>query len=92
MRYTHLSGQSLLSNTTFNKGSAFSNSERNEFNLHGLIPTIVETIDEQSDRIRFQLNKFINDEDKHVFCVTCKIQMRFFFIITSHLISKLPCR
>ena len=92
MRYTHLSGQSLLSNTTFNKGSAFSNSERNEFNLHGLIPTIVETIDEQSDRIRFQLNNFITDEDKHIFLRNLQDtnEVLFYHYITSDIEASLP--
>lgn len=92
MRYTHLSGQSLLSNTTFNKGSAFSDSERNEFNLHGLIPTIVETIGEQSDRIRFQLNNFITDEDKHVFLRNLQDtnEVLFYHYITSNIEASLP--
>lgn len=37
-KYTHLSGVSLINNALLNKGTAFSVSERGEFNLNGLLP------------------------------------------------------
>lgn len=67
VKYTHLSGSSLLSNSLLNKGTAFSKDERSEFNLQGLIPKKVETLDEQNERISSQLNRFTSNEAKHVF-------------------------
>lgn len=67
VKYTHLSGNSLLSNSLLNKGTAFSKDERSEFNLQGLIPKKVETLDEQNERISSQLNRFTSNEAKHVF-------------------------
>lgn len=92
MRYTHLSGQSLLSCTSFNKGSAFSNSERDEFNLHGLVPAVVESIDEQSERIRFQLNRFTTDEARHIFLRNLQDtnEVLFYHYITSNIDDSLP--
>lgn len=48
---TPLKGFELLSHPSLNKGSAFSSKERKAFNLQGLLPEHVSTIDEQSQRI-----------------------------------------
>jgi malic enzyme len=45
-----LKGQHLLHNPITNKGTAFSNRERDELNLHGLVPPSVCTMKQQLDR------------------------------------------
>ena len=47
---THLFGYELLNNPLLNKGTAFPENERDEFELHGLLPAAVATLDEQADR------------------------------------------
>jgi hypothetical protein len=47
---TALSGYELLADPQFNKGRAFSESEREAFDLHGLLPPNVATLDEQVSR------------------------------------------
>jgi malate dehydrogenase (oxaloacetate-decarboxylating) len=47
---TSLSGYDLLLNPRLNKGTAFTEEERDEFALHGLLPPHVGTLDEQRDR------------------------------------------
>lgn len=44
--YIFHSGSRLLATPLLNKGSAFTSSERIEFNLSGLVPAPYETIDE----------------------------------------------
>jgi malate dehydrogenase (oxaloacetate-decarboxylating) len=44
---TALSGYELLADPQFNKGTAFSETEREAFDLHGLLPPSVATLDEQ---------------------------------------------
>lgn len=50
-----------------NKGSAFTQTERREFNLEGLLPHCIESIDEQRDRAYEQLCAFTSRMDKHIY-------------------------
>jgi malate dehydrogenase (oxaloacetate-decarboxylating) len=53
--HTSLSGVDLLSNPRLNKGTAFTESERDAFRLHGLLPPNVATQQEQRERRMKQL-------------------------------------
>ena len=47
---TRLTGRELLSNPRFNKGTAFTEAERDAFDLHGLLPPHVGTLEDQRER------------------------------------------
>lgn len=47
---TKLTGWDLLNNPRFNKGTAFPESERDTFSLHGLLPPHIGTLEEQRER------------------------------------------
>jgi malate dehydrogenase (oxaloacetate-decarboxylating) len=47
---TQLSGYELLLDPRFNKGTAFSEEERDEFSLHGLLPPHIGTLEDQRER------------------------------------------
>jgi malate dehydrogenase (oxaloacetate-decarboxylating) len=47
---TRLSGYDLLLHPGLNKGTAFTEEERDAFALHGLLPPHVDTLDEQLER------------------------------------------
>ena len=47
---TSLSGNELLENTLLNKGTAFTQRERLEFGLLGLLPPHIESLQEQVER------------------------------------------
>lgn len=47
---TKLTGYNLLNNSRLNKGTAFTNNERDVFSLHGLLPPQVSTLEEQQKR------------------------------------------
>jgi malate dehydrogenase (oxaloacetate-decarboxylating) len=53
---TRLSGFDLLLNARLNKGTAFTEEERDAFALHGLLPPAVGTIEEQRERRKLALD------------------------------------
>ena len=65
--YIPYAAHSLLELPLLNKGAAFSIQERNTFNLHGLIPHVIETIEEQSRRSYQQYLSFNDDINKHIY-------------------------
>jgi hypothetical protein len=61
-----LSGYELLA-PLFNKGTAFSETEREAFDLHGLLPPNVTTLDEQVSRRLQALRGFETDLERYAF-------------------------
>ena len=57
----------MLETPLLNKGSGFTEKERREFNLDGLLPYRIETIDEQRERAYEQLCAFTSRMDKHIY-------------------------
>ena len=53
---TRLSGYDLLQNARLNKGTAFTEEERNVFGLHGLLPPHVGTLEDQRERRKIALD------------------------------------
>jgi malate dehydrogenase (oxaloacetate-decarboxylating) len=64
---TALSGYELLADPQFNKGTAFSETEREAFDLHGLLPPNVATLDEQVSRRLQALRGFETDLERYAF-------------------------
>ncbi len=65
--YIPYAGPVLLEFPLLNKGSAFSIEERRNFNLLGLLPEVVESIEEQAERAWIQYQGFKTEIDKHIF-------------------------
>jgi malate dehydrogenase (oxaloacetate-decarboxylating) len=64
---TALSGYELLADPQLNKGTAFSENERETFDLHGLLPPNVLTLDEQVSRRLQALRGFETDLERYAF-------------------------
>jgi malate dehydrogenase (oxaloacetate-decarboxylating) len=64
---TALSGYELLNDPILNKGTAFTESERDEFDLHGLLPPHVAELDYQVMRRLEAFRGLGSDIQKHVF-------------------------
>lgn len=60
-------GYALLSDPQFNKGTAFSEAERDAFGLHGLLPPNVSTLDEQMSRALQAVRQFETDLERYAF-------------------------
>ena len=63
----NLSGYSLLRNPKLNKGTAFSLEERKQYNLVGLLPEAVETLEIHVERVLEQLNRLDKPINKYIF-------------------------
>src|ERR1700753_2795064 len=74
-----LTGVALLRNPYFNKGSAFTEEEREAFSLHGLLPSNVQTLDEQIQRAYHQYSTRENDLAKNSFMSSLRIQNEVLF-------------
>jgi malate dehydrogenase (oxaloacetate-decarboxylating) len=64
---TALSGYELLNNPVLNKGTAFTDAERDAFDLHGLLPPHVAELDYQVMRRLDAFRGLSRDIQKYVF-------------------------
>jgi len=74
-----LTGSALLNTPYFNKGSAFPANERKEFNLTGLIPQHIATLEEQVKRAYQQYSSQSDDLAKNTFMASMKRQNEVLF-------------
>lgn len=69
-----VSGTVLLNTPYFNRGSAHSAKERREFNLTGLLPSSIQTLEQQVDRAYEQYSAGHDDLAKNTFLTSLKEQ------------------
>lgn len=67
IRAVHLRGMDLLNNPALNKGTAFTEDERETFGLHGLLPPVVESLDDQCIRAYQAFSLKPNDLERHIY-------------------------
>ena len=77
---TNLTGPDLLNNSRLNKGTAFIESERNAFALHGLLPSHVGNLQDQRDRRQNGLARLTAPIEKTGSCGIFRTQTRRFSI------------
>ncbi len=89
---TPLSGFGLLSDPLLNKGSAFTEAERSLFELHGLLPPHIGTLDEQVSRRLTVLRRFESDLERYAFMreLHDNNETLFFALLTRNLEELLP--
>ncbi|ANI81720.1 NAD-dependent malic enzyme [Kosakonia oryzae] len=90
--YTPYNGAVLLENPLLNKGLAFTDDERLAFNLHGLLPHNVETIEEQTERAWKQFCHFKKDISRHVYLrnIQDTNETLFYNLLRCHMQETLP--
>ena len=90
--YIRYAGPILLETPLLNKGSAFSQREKQEFNLEGLLPHTIETIEEQTRRAYNQYSQFENELDKHIYLrnIQDTNETLYYSLITNHLEEMMP--
>ncbi|MGH7058780.1 MAG: oxaloacetate-decarboxylating malate dehydrogenase, partial [Stellaceae bacterium] len=89
---TPLSGFGLLSDPLLNKGTAFTDAERGLFELHGLLPPHIGTLDEQVSRRLTVLRRFESDLERYAFMreLHDNNETLFFALLTRNLEELLP--
>lgn len=90
--YTPYNGAVLLENPLLNKGLAFTEGERTAFNLQGLLPHNVETIEEQTARAWGQFCQFKRDISRHIYLrnIQDTNETLFYNLLRSHMKETLP--
>ncbi len=64
---TESSGKDLMSDPVLNKGTAFNYEERIRFDLHGLLPPVIETLEQQRVRAYEAYKRKGDDLERHIF-------------------------
>ncbi|KAG1886284.1 hypothetical protein F4604DRAFT_1725599 [Suillus subluteus] len=87
-----LRGETLLTSPRWNKGTAFTKQERNDFGLTGRLPYRVNTIEEQCDRAYDQLSSRESPIQKNSFLQSLKEQnwVLYYSLLSRHLKESTP--
>ena len=86
------SGYQLLADPLLNKGTAFTEAERDAFDLHGLLPPNIGTLEEQASRRLQVLRSFETDLERYAFLRDLQDtnETLFFALLVQNLEELLP--
>jgi malate dehydrogenase (oxaloacetate-decarboxylating) len=82
----------LLNRQGLNKGTAFTEEERTEFGLQGLLPPHIETLDEQAVRAYEAFQRKDNDLERHIYLRALQDtnEVLFYRILVDHIEEMTP--
>ena len=89
---TTLRGTQLLESPLSNRGTAFTMAQRREFGLVGLLPSVVETLQEQVDRAYDAFLAYDKPINRHIYLRQLQDmnEVLFYRLVTEHLEEMLP--
>jgi malate dehydrogenase (oxaloacetate-decarboxylating) len=87
-----LTGNFLVECSLTNKGTAFTQDERRDFGLEGLLPPHILSIEEQAGRVYGAYSRQITDIDKHIYLrgLQDRNETLFYKLLIDHLTEMLP--
>jgi malate dehydrogenase (oxaloacetate-decarboxylating)(NADP+) len=87
-----LSGHEILSDNLYNKGSAFTPAERAALKIDGLLPPVVDTIEEQEARIMENYYKKSSNIEKYIYLMSLLDHNLTLFnrVLVDHLEEMMP--
>jgi hypothetical protein len=87
-------GMEILYNPRLNKGTAFTERERDALGLRGLLPPRVHTQDEQVDRVVGNIRKKPTDIERYIFLVALQVRNEklFYRVVTEHIEEMMRAR
>lgn len=80
-------GQTLLNDRYYNKGTGYSHKERYSLKLHGLLPTNIQTLEQQVARAYEQYSTYETDLEKNTFMTSIQEQstVLYYRLIQDHI-------
>ena len=89
---TALTGRALLDQPLLNKGSAFTEDERREFGLTGLLPPGVSTPEVQLERIYGNYRQKTSNLERYIHLVSLqdRNETAFYRLLSEHLVEMMP--
>ena len=92
IRSVSLRGMSLLNNPALNKGTAFTEDEREAFGLHGLLPPVVESLDQQCVRAYEAFVRKPNDLERYIYLRQLQDinEVLFYRLLLDHIEEMMP--
>jgi malate dehydrogenase (oxaloacetate-decarboxylating) len=87
-----LSGYALLEDPLLNKGSGFSESERREFGLLGLLPCHLSTLEEQVTRSYENFSRLATPLEKYIYLMSLqdRNETLFYRLVGTHITEMMP--
>ncbi len=88
----NVKGRALLLNPLTNKGTAFTNRERDELDLHGLLPPTVFTIKQQLQRTYENFNAKTSNLEKYIYLESLqdRNETLFYRLVFEHIDEMMP--
>ena len=89
---TELAGHHLLTEPLLNAGSAFTQEQRDEFGLHGLLPATVSTLEQQLSRTYEAYQRKSDDLERHIYLRSLqdRNEVLFYALLQRHLTEMMP--
>src|SRR5579871_1427497 len=87
-----LRGMDCLDSPLLNKGTAFSDLERTQFGLHGLLPPQLETLNEQAVRAYEAYKRKDDDLERHIYLRALQDtnEVLFYRLLLDHIDEMMP--
>ncbi|XP_030371726.1 NADP-dependent malic enzyme [Scaptodrosophila lebanonensis] len=87
-----ISGLERLRNKRYNKGLAFTHAERQQLGIHGLLPYVVRTDEEQLAHARALLDRLETDLNKYMYLISLseRNERLFFKLLASDIAHMMP--
>ncbi|MGR3741898.1 malolactic enzyme [Companilactobacillus sp. DQM5] len=85
-------GQDLLNDPFLNKGTAFTEEQRKDLQINGMLPNYVQTLDQQVEQAYEQFSAKVNDLEKRIFLMNIFNENRvlFYKLFSQHIMEFMP--
>ncbi|KAL8611336.1 NADP-dependent malic enzyme [Nucella lapillus] len=92
INHSRIRGIDMLRNPKLNKGTGYTLKERQLMGIHGLLPPVVRSMDEQMVRVMTNFSKRQNDLDRYIYLMSLqdRNERLFYRVLTEHVEEMMP--